>query len=618
MKYENYIFSGTGYSLGKYLTTNQELEEAVRKESLTGFNENRIKNSKGYKLFVESNPDVSPFCYFVEHVMGFNTRNHVVPFPPTLAKSKNKDTALELAVDAVSGALEDAGIHPEKIDKWFFSNATGFEQAPGIAATVKCHFVNLNNQKPTFTVNSACVGFNINLQNAIEFLKCNPDAKHVIVSHTEVMSGLLNNKTDFVPFATFADAAAAVVLSKSESDKREGVLSVLNKEDMYMIDFLGADKAGNLYMGAGQVKNRATENIVNISKEILEKSCIDQNDIDLLIPHQTGNAIVLSAVEKLNFPIQKVYQEVQKNHGNLSGASVPVSISKLFTESRLKSGQKILCPVAGLGGEFGAFIYVVPEFSAKTKIDISGDLQGKTALVTGSSGDLGLEIACRLAERGCNLVLQYNSGYEKINNLKNKLSDKNVNIKLKKADFLINEDFTNLVNSIEKIDFLIHSSGVTGNISRACDISREDMSKTLEINALIPIELTKRLSSKISKGGTILYIGSAAEDAQFSGNSDYISSKRALHGFAVSFADELIIRGIRTIYYMPGIIKGNMSRKLSEMQLNNSMALINQESILETSRIAESIVNSLYKFKVVRVRSEYENSAIIRKDGYLE
>ena len=143
------------------------------------------------------------------------------------------------------------------------------------------------------------------------------------------------------------------------------------------------------------------------------------------------------------------------------------------------------------------------------------------------------------------------------------------------------------------------------------------MLSTMKINALSPIELTKRLFDKFKPGGTIIYIGSAAEDAQFAGNSDYIASKKALHGFAVSFSDEAKYKNITTIYYMPGIIAGKMANKLNKKQLINSLSAIKQEKILQVSDVSERIVKSLYLFKIKNVKDNYENSAVIRRDGFL-
>ena len=618
---ENYIFKGFGHALGKFVITNNDLEIAVKNGYLRNFSDERIKESKAYQAFVKSNPGVSPFHYFAEHKMGFRSRNHVVPFPPTKTKLAAAENSLHLAVRAVENALEDSGVHPEEIDAWFVSTATPHEQAPGLAATLKCYFVNDFNTSPTTTVTSACVGFNINVQRAIEFFKCHPDAKNIVIAHTEVMSALLQRKTDFVPFVTFADAAAAVVFSRQEGDEKEGVLSITNHEDLQMIDFLGATKQGDLYMDAGIVKNRATANIVSAVKEVLTKTDWKIEEIDLFVPHQTGNAIVHGVAEKLNFPLEKTYQEVQLNHGNLSGASIPLGLSRLKKEKKLFAGMNILTGTAGLGGEFGSYTYKVQKslYEKTTSFESAKEMHGKTAFVTGCSGALGSEVALELAKKGCELLLHFNSGCEKANALELQLKQMKARYTFYQADFTKEEQVENLINSIldfpETINFLIHTAAVTGSLSRAGDVSEEEVRFVAEINQHVPVKISKKLKDKISQA--ILYVGSVAEDAQFSGSSAYVQAKRGLHGFAASFSYEAQSKGIKSIYYMPGIIDGGMADKLDDKQKYNAMLSIGQEKILPVSDVAKRIVKSLVVLKIQDVQDCYESALLVRRDGYL-
>lgn len=617
---ENYIFSGIGHALGKFTITNEDLEFAVKKGYLKGFNEDRLRESEAYKEFAKDHPGVSPFQYLAEYKMGFRTRNHVVPFPPTKTKLKVADNTVHLGVQAVQNALNDAGIHPEEIDAWFVSTATPHEQAPGLGATLKCYFVNHSNQTPTTTVTSACVGVNINIQRSIEYFKCHPEAKHIVVAHSEVMSAILQRKTDFVPFVTFADAAAAIIFSRVSSDKKEGVSSIVNHEDLYMIDFLGANKQGDLYMDAGVVKYRAIKNILSSSKESLDKAGWTLQDIDLMVPHQTGHAIVHGAAEKMEFPLEKVFQEVQLNHGNLSGASIPLGISLLKKSGRLKPGMKILTATAGLGGEFGSYTYLVQDsINSKNTANKSNDLKGKTALVTGCSGAIGVEIAKELTMLGCKLILQYNSAEEKKASLETFLQESNADYSFYQADFKDAKSVDGFISNIKKdhtkIDYLVHAAANTGNSSRSSEVSDEETKEIAQVNQYAPAEISKKLMSTISSA--ILYVGSVAEEAQFPGLSAYIQSKCGLHGFAANFANELASKKIRSIYYMPGITDGGMADLLDDKQKYNAMLSIGQEDIVPICEVAKRIVRSLYIPKVLKVSDKYEGALLVRRDGYM-
>ncbi len=619
---ENIIFSGTGHALGKYSVDNKEIQHAIEKGNLKGFNAERVRKSKNYQAFLEKNPGVSPFEYFAGHKMGFHTRSYVTPFPPN-RNHISTQTALDLGVVAIENALLDADIHPKEIGAWIVSTVSPHEQAPGIAATIKAFFTKFDNYTTTYTLASGCSGFAINLQRGIEFLKCNPKVQHVVVAHTETMSSFLTKLTDFVPFVTFGDAATAVILSRKNGPEKEGIISIVNYHDLKMVDYVGVDKDWNLYMNSGVVRERATIDIVKASRDVLEKSEWGVDDIDILIPHQTGNAILLAACEELGFPKERLYREVQKRYGNVSGLGIPLGFSLLKNSGGLKKGMKILSPAAGVGGEYGAFTYVVPEEQQRSNnyAKLSGtELKGKTALITGATGALGSEIAKTLAGRGCGLILQYNSNDTKAAELENELLSKGVVYSFFKADFSdreqVNAFISGFKNKYQKIDYLVHTAAVTGSLSRATEVTHEELTKVMQINQFSAIVITKEIKDHIVKGGTIIYTGSVAEIAQFNGSSAYVASKKGLHGFAASFAGEARSAGIRSIYYMIGLFNGGMTGKLNQKQIDAVMTAINQEQIDDAKAVAERIVRSLYIPKVINTQDKEEGVLVVRKDGF--
>ncbi|MDX2442291.1 MAG: SDR family NAD(P)-dependent oxidoreductase [Bacteroidales bacterium] len=619
---ENYIFSGTGHAVGKYTVDNKDIEHALEKGYLKGFNTERVRNGKNYQEFIKKNPGVSPFEYFAGHKMGFHTRSHVSPFPPNKNQISTQ-SALDLGVKAIERALLDADVHPNEIGAWIVSTVSPHEQAPGIAATIKAFFTEYTNFTPTYTLASGCTGFAVNLQRGVDFLICNPEVQHVVVAHTETMSSFLTRLTDFIPFVTFGDAATAVILSRKQGTKKEGVISIVNYQDLKMVDYVGVDGDWNLYMNSGVVRERAIVDIVKASRDALEASGWKAADIDILVPHQTGDAILLSACDELEFPHNKLYREVQKKHGNVSGLGIPLGFSLLKESGELKQGMKILSPAAGVGGEYGAFTYSVPEQTENKNhfaVVMRTRLKGKTALITGATGALGSEVAKALADRGCELVLHYNSNDEKAQELGKELESRNIPFAFLKADLSdeseVNDFSSTVKNKYKKLDYLVHTAAVTGSLSRASEVSHEELSEVLQINQFAPIAISKGLKDLISDQGTLLYTGSVAEIAQFNGSSAYVASKKGLHGFAASFAGEARSAGIRSIYYMIGLFNGGMTDKLNPKQIDSVMTSVNQEKIDNANSVAERIVRSLYIPKVINTTDSDEGVLVVRKDGF--
>jgi 3-oxoacyl-[acyl-carrier protein] reductase len=166
----------------------------------------------------------------------------------------------------------------------------------------------------------------------------------------------------------------------------------------------------------------------------------------------------------------------------------------------------------------------------------------------------------------------------------------------------------------KKINYIVHTAATTGSLGRASEISTREFNKVLQINQMSAIELTKGLFPKIS--ATILYVGSVAEDAEFPGSVAYVASKRGLHGFAGSFAPEALKKGVRSIYYMPGMVDGGMAKYLDEKQKQASMMAVGQKQATPLAIIAQRIVNSLYIPKVAGTNSTYEDVLTVRRDSY--
>ena len=388
---ESFVFSGTGFVLGKYEVTNDDILKYIRLGYLDGFNESRAAKSENFAVYKAKNPNATAFDYMAEAKMGFKTRYHVVPFPPAASQYKNADNTITLCVGAVEKALAKSGLSGNDIDAWFVGSATAPQKAPGIAEFVKSYFCSEENQSPSFSLTSACVGFNSNIEAALAYFNSHPTANHIVVAHSEVMSELLLEERDFVPFTTFGDSSAAVVISRVQTDEKCGIVAVRNNEDIAMLDFLGADHSGNLFMEPRMVKSRAVPNITYTAQKLLEQCGWTINDLAIFIPHQTGNAIVHSVAENLGIDKSMVYQDVQVNFGNLSGASVPACFDVLMSEGKLKPNDKVLTAVAGLGGEFGGFAYIMPP--REFKFSPSRELEGRTLMLTGASGGIGRQIA---------------------------------------------------------------------------------------------------------------------------------------------------------------------------------------------------------------------------------
>jgi len=614
----SYIFTGIGFVTGSYEILNEDIEKYLDSGYLEGFDKDRISQSPEYQQFNSIHTDVSAFDFMTSKIMGFRKRYNVVPFPPVKHNFIEADNSLDLCVKAIEIALRKSGLVGSDIDAWFAGTATPPQFAPGIGEFAKAYFTDIENQSPVFSITSACVGFNINLMRAVSYLENHPEATNVVIAHAEVMSTLLHKQKDFVPFSTFGDSAAAVVLSKVQTLEKQGVVAVINHEDTRMLDYLGADNGGNLYMNPRMVKARAIPNMTETVKSLLNLCKWSLDDLFVFIPHQTGNAIVDSVAKNLNINESKVYKEIQLNYGNLSGASVPACFDLLEQNHDLLPGRKIIAAVAGLGGEFGGFAYLVPDIVPKS--ELKKELNEKLVLITGSTGGLGQEIARQAALSGADMILHYNTNDDLASQLKTELESKHtVRVNLIKADLSNPEGIMSFVDQLKliksKINYLIITHAVTGSLNKASKISIKEYEEVMNSNYLSIKHICDKLKSLILD--CILITGSVGEDAQFPGSAPYVSSKRALRAYATNLAGELFKDGIRCNYYLPGIIDSGMMSKLEDAQLSASMIMVRQQKLIHVTDIAKRMLSSVYRLKISDVRISYESNLKVIKDGYL-
>ncbi|MEJ5266911.1 MAG: SDR family NAD(P)-dependent oxidoreductase [Bacteroidales bacterium] len=599
MKHINYIFSGFGYSHGKYKISNKDIQDAISKSFLTGFKEDRISESENFLKYKANNPDARAFDYFVTEIMGFYERYHVSPFPPTRKKLFYSETSLDLAVKAVENCLIDAKIKAEEIDAWFVSTVSPQQKAPGIAANVKAFFVEISNYTPAFSLQSGCAGFLLNLQRAIEWLNSHPEAKNVVIAHSETMSSFLTQRIKFVPFVTFGDAAAAVVLTKIESEEKFGIIYLNNYQDQYMLDFVGVDKNKNLYMDDLLIKDRAIKNITDSVVDCLKATNHKIEDISFFVPHQTGNAIIFPIAKHFSIPKEKIILYGQHKYGNVSGATIPITLALLQENNELYDGSKILCATAGVGGNFGAFLYS-HKITEKPKefYLYENDFKNKTCLVLGASGHIGSQLAIELQKRGADLILQYNSAPHKIEIFKNHIQLKCDLKKETDVDKFINH----LQNLNSKIDYVFNLAGTT------------EANDSMQVNFYSPIKIFNNLISKIKSA--IIQLGNSSEDFASNDCYEWAASKRALHGYLASASGEFLKYGIKIIYIQSGFTNQGIFTKLPEKYIFKTMLLSGQDDSIKTDILVNKIVNSPYKSKVLGMRSSYENAMLLYRYGY--
>jgi 3-oxoacyl-[acyl-carrier-protein] synthase III len=108
-----------------------------------------------------------------------------------------------------------------------------------------------------------------------------------------------------------------------------------------------------IHMDGHTTFNKAVKVLVDSTQEACERAGVTLDDIDLFVYHQANGRILRSVAEKLELPEERVADYVAET-GNTSAASIPLTLSLLREDGRLRPGQRLLLSAVGAGFTWGA------------------------------------------------------------------------------------------------------------------------------------------------------------------------------------------------------------------------------------------------------------------------
>lgn len=222
--------------------------------------------------------------------------------------------------------------------------------------------------------------------------------------------------------------------------------------------------------------------------------------------------------------------------------------------------------------------------------------ENKVALITGGSRGIGEKIAEKFASEGYNLVINYVSNIENVEELEARIKgNANIEILFVQADVTSFESCENMINkAIEKfghIDVVVNNAGITkdGLLMR---MKEEDFDKVINVNLKGTYNVTKNVIPYMMKQkyGKIVNISSVVGVSGNAGQANYAASKAGIIGFTKSVAKELASRNILANCVAPGFIKTDMTDVLSDSVKES----INAQIPLKKMGTAEEVAKAVY------------------------
>lgn len=204
------------------------------------------------------------------------------------------------------------------------------------------------------------------------------------------------------------------------------------------------------------------------------------------------------------------------------------------------------------------------------------NLQGKVALVTGSSRGIGKAIALRFAENGINLVVNYirhRADAEETARLIEAKGARCVVVKANVADDNhVRAMFDIIKNEYGRIDFVV-SNAASGVLKPMMELDSRHWNWAMDINARALLTLVQQAVPLMSSGGRIMAVSSLGSVRAVENYTAVGASKAALESLVRHMAVELGPKGINVNTISAGAVDTEALKKFPNRQLILDTAL---------------------------------------------
>lgn len=200
-----------------------------------------------------------------------------------------------------------------------------------------------------------------------------------------------------------------------------------------------------------------------------------------------------------------------------------------------------------------------------------GQLQGKSAIVTGASRGIGRAIAIELARRDAAVVVNYNASEAAAHEVVQTITEAGGKAIAFKADVSKLDEAAALVkaalDAFGKLDILVNNAGTTRD-TLLMTMSEDDWDAVINADLKSVFNCCKAAIRPMirARSGRIINISSVVGLAGQGGQTNYAAAKAGVIGFTKSLAKELGSRNITVNAVAPGFIPTALTDVLSEEQ----------------------------------------------------
>lgn len=280
-------------------------------------------------------------------------------------KRASKDRSLmDMAVEASTEAIQNAGIDPKEIGAVIFSTITHPHQTPSAAALLADKIG--ANPAPAYDVSAACAGYCYGIAQADALVRSGV-AKYVLVVGGEKLSDFIDPTDRSISFL-LGDGAGAAIVGPSDTP---GISPTVWGTDgshwdavgmtASLLEFRDSEVSWPTLRQEGQTVFRwAVWEMAKVAAQALDVAGVKAEDLSAMVTHQANIRIIDELAKQLKLPESVVIARDIITTGNTSAASVPLAMHQLLKDGAVKSGGLALEIGFGAGLAFAAQVVVLP------------------------------------------------------------------------------------------------------------------------------------------------------------------------------------------------------------------------------------------------------------------
>jgi 3-oxoacyl-[acyl-carrier-protein] synthase-3 len=271
----------------------------------------------------------------------------------------------DMALPAAQEVLRQRGMKPEDIECIIFCTVTPDRMFPPSAAILQRKLG--ASRAWGFDLEAACSSFLYGLVTAAKLVESGA-VKNVLLVGADKMSSIVDY-TDRSTCVLFGDAASIVLLEPTD-DPTMGIIDHVLRMDGNGEPYLHMKSGGSmspptaetvarkehyLYQEGQTVFKSAVKGMADVSYDIMQRNNLTADDVSWLVPHQANLRIIDATAERMGLTKEKVMINIDK-YGNTTSATIPMCMSELYRDQKIKPGDLLVLAAFGAGYTFGSVL----------------------------------------------------------------------------------------------------------------------------------------------------------------------------------------------------------------------------------------------------------------------